>query len=277
MNQINTNELLHIIKGINKAGNFLSEQLKKARQECSSWCTFKNHRHNNLTRLNCYIQNPDIKYLLDLVSRYGTIAKYLEDNNDFSEEIKRGIEILKDPEKNSSIEEFKKNLAQLEILIKWGEKEIFNKLSDFTCLECQRLDEAINCIQNSCFLASTVMAVSAIESRLHYLINKKYKNIYKKCDLNKATLGTLIKIFDKDEYRKPIYKKLKKIIPEIHKPLLDLCNEYRIISAHPQVPSLDHKVAESIINLAFLFLLDPKLRITERKFTKHDIVRHRKA
>lgn len=148
------------------------------------------------------------------------------------------------------------------------EKSLHDKLSGLTCLECTRLDEAIICQNNNCFLSATVMAVSTTEARLHYLIKRSHLKIYQKYFEN-ATLGQLIELFDENKYKDKKFISIKKLIPKKHKPLLDIFNNYRIISAHPKISSLDHKIAKAILNLSFAFLLDPEVKITDKSLLKH--------
>jgi len=262
-----TDELLHFIKGVGPKA--FSNHIKEVAKLCCSSCTFTKHRKSFQDAVNCYIQNPTVAYLIRVLKKYQIILELVEDVSCYGEGISEIIKILEDPVKNIPLADFKNTLGLLMMQIEIREKKLFDdKLSQLTCLECERLDEAINCVQNNCYLAATVMAVSATEARLHYLIKKKNKAIYKKY-FEQATLGGLIKLFDKNEYKDRIFLKLKKIVPERHRPLLDLLNIYRIISVHPKTGSIDYKIANSVLNLTFLFLLDSELRITESKLLKH--------
>lgn len=263
MDQI-PNELLHFIKGAGP--HALSQYIKEYTAQCDSWCPFVSHDIKDA--IECYAQHEAILYLLNLLKQYKVRVEYLERDPYHGININDAIESLENPTRNLPIKKFKENIKEVVGIIKDEEKNLYTNLQGFTCLECQRLDEAILCKQNNCCLAATIMAVSATEARLHYLVKKKNKKIYKKYFEN-ATLGELIKLFNKNEYKNPIFSSLKKIIPEKHKPLLDLFNIYRIVSAHPKAASLDYKIADSIINLVFAFLLDPEVKIIDKKLLKH--------
>jgi hypothetical protein len=112
-------------------------------------------------------------------------------------------------------------------LISFLEKDILKKLSRISCKECARLDEALVCFQNYCFYASIVMAVSAVESRIHELIRKADKKIYSS-RFEKFTLGQLIQIFDENQYTSKEFASVKKLMPNKHRPLIALLVKVRI-------------------------------------------------
>ena len=117
----------------------------------------------------------------------------------------------------------------------------FDKLSEE---EKGRLNEAIHCLNEECHYASVAMAVSAIEDRLSSLMKNKNPDI----NLEDKTLGELINMcLTQDEY--------KDVVDREHRPLLQLCNEYRIFSVHPKRKRITRRIAVSVINLAFEFLL----------------------
>jgi hypothetical protein len=149
------------------------------------------------------------------------------------------------------------------------EEFITEKLNLFSCEECIRLDEAIHNFEEGCYYSSVIMAVSALESRLHFLFKQMDKKIYSQSFENK-TLGQLIQILDPGMYKDPKFSKFKKIMGSKYRPLLELCNTYRIFSAHPKNEKIDRNVANSILNLTFLFLMDRD--ITKRRtLHKHKI------
>jgi hypothetical protein len=96
------------------------------------------------------------------------------------------------------------------------------------------------------------MAASAIEFRL--LDFMKQLTPQAAAELDELPLGALIKWCLNKE--KPYANKL----PERHRPLLELCNEFRIFSVHPKTQMISHNEAISVINLAFAFILDPQMR-----------------
>jgi hypothetical protein len=116
--------------------------------------------------------------------------------------------------------------------------------------EVERLLEAIHGVFENCRMSAVAMAASAIEFRLLEFMKKLTPD----ADFEKATLGSLIQeCLDPD---KPYAKKL----PDRHRPLLDLCNKYRIFSVHPSTTAIGQNEALSVINLAFSFILDPQVR-----------------
>lgn len=83
-----------------------------------------------------------------------------------------------------------------------------------------------------------------------------------------AILGQLIQIFDKNEYKDEKYGKIKKLMPERHRSLVRLLNEYRIVSAHPKEIKITPQIAESILNLSFAFLTDPETCLYDEDYLK---------
>jgi len=228
------------------------------------WCAFKNH--GSTVGKSCYKLFQHERGWIAYIEHFIDTIKYLIGDSDDVNHLLEATNILANPTLNSTPKNFKENLGRLIHFVELAEKEIAPKLSRMSCLECKRMGEAITCLQLSCFTASTVMAASAVEARLHYLISRKNKNIYNK-HFKKASLGGLIKLFDENEYKK--FMSLKSIVPARHHSLLDIVNTYRIFSAHPLGYELDRAIAETVINLSFLFLLDPELKIADKKALAH--------
>lgn len=67
---------------------------------------------------------------------------------------------------------FDELLTEIREYISFLEPDIRKKLTGLTCEECERLDEALVTHSNYCFYSSVIMAVSAVEFRLHYMIKK---------------------------------------------------------------------------------------------------------
>jgi hypothetical protein len=139
--------------------------------------------------------------------------------------------------------------------IKFIEPTIVKKLERVACTECVRLDEAAVCFSNYCFTASVAMAVSAVEYRLVELIRRKNERLYRS-SFARSTLGQLIQVFDDTQYKDKKYAAIKKLMPQKHKPLLALLNQYRVFSVHPKGETITPQIAESILHLAFAFVLD---------------------
>lgn len=95
------------------------------------------------------------------------------------------------------------------------------------------------------------MAVSAIEFRLLDFMKQLTPDAP---ELDRLTLGKLIE--ECLDEKKPYSAKL----PDRHRPLLELCNKFRIFSVHPKTELINQNEAISVINLAFSFILDPQMR-----------------
>jgi hypothetical protein len=149
-------------------------------------------------------------------------------------------------------------VKELHDYVKESEPEIRDKIARLTCQECIRLDEAVVCYHYDCYYASVVMAVSAVESRLHKLIEKKDKALYTS-SFKTATLGRIIELFDDKHYKEQKYQAVKKILPKKHRRLLALLNQYRVFSAHTKNEEITAPIAGSVLNLAFALLMDPTL------------------
>jgi hypothetical protein len=155
-----------------------------------------------------------------------------------------------------SIADFDILLKELREAITFVEDDLSQKLGRFTCLETERLDEAITCMQNYCFYSCVVMAVSSVESRITYLLQRKNRTLFKKY-FAKATLGQLIQVFDDRQYTDPKFKLFKRLMPSQHKPLVELLNYYRVFSAHPKPEAITAQIAEAVLRLSFTFMIDP--------------------
>lgn len=257
MNQI-IHEMLHAIKcRPDVLRKFILDEIK----ESKDWCPFS---HGKKTDYNCYASFDEIKTLINFFEKYYQIFEYLEISPFELKELHKLIEEIKMPLRNESHVAFKKNLESIISFIKNYEKDLYEKNKFLTCEECIRLDEAIECLNSFCYFASVIMSVSAVESRLHYLIKAKDSKIYKE-QFHKKTLGGLIILFDDNEYRDKKFKKLKQILPEEHKPLMSLLNQYRVFSVHPKSRNITYTIAKSILNLSFLFLLDKRLKISGKE------------
>lgn len=116
--------------------------------------------------------------------------------------------------------------------------------------ESERMLEAVHSLFEGCRFSAVAMAVSAIEFRLHDFM----KQLTPEAELDKLTLGQLMgECLDE---KKPYLNRL----PDRHRPLLELCNKFRIFSVHPKTTILGQNEAISVINLAFSFILDPQMR-----------------
>ncbi len=128
---------------------------------------------------------------------------------------------------------------------------IGSMISRLHTTEKERLLEAIHCLFEGCRYSAIAMAASAIEFRLLDFMKRVNPTIGD--ELERRTLGSLIDECLKD----PLYSKK---LPERHRPLLELCNQFRIFSVHPKTELVGQNEAMSVINLAFSFILDERLR-----------------
>lgn len=241
------NSLLHYMKGFDP----FSVIFKNAARASKTWCPFL---HGEKINLDCYKSNPAVLSLLAWSEKYVFCCKFLDADRYTIDEMNSIITNLKNPATLVYYDEFKKHINRLKELIGFLEKDIQAKLDRISCAECARLDEALVCFENYCFYSSIVMAVSAVESRIHELIRKKDKSIYSKFE--KSTLGQIIQVFDEHQYTSKEYSKIKALMPAKHKPLIILLNQYRVFSAHPKEEKMTAQIAESVLHLAFKFMMD---------------------
>jgi hypothetical protein len=131
------------------------------------------------------------------------------------------------------------------IPIKGSVKEATSRLQP---IEKERLDEAIHCYFEGCNYSVVAMSVCAIESRLLALM--KSASTSEECkELDELPLGALIRRYlSEDRYRQLIHKK--------HRPLLELCNTYRVFSVHPKPETVPKSTSDAILRLAISFLLE---------------------
>lgn len=191
---------------------------------------------------------------------YLDLYNYLDISTQDFHSLEQAYWSLSIPEANQTEDHFAIVFKGLLRTISKIDSKIFNRLERLSRIECIRLDEAMRCVDYGCNLSSVVMSVSAVENRLHKLILKKNKIIYRK-DFEKSTLGGIISLFKKDAYLDPKYNSLKKILPDKHKPLVEMLNIYRVFSAHPNDVVITNQIARTILSLSFLFLIDEDLQV----------------
>jgi len=242
------NTLLHFMKGCEP----FSVIFKNALRDSKSWCPFT---HGDKINSDCYKSNPAVIAFLAWCEKYIFCCKFLDADRYTIDEMNGIMTKLRSPESLVYYEEFQSLTKRLRELINFLEKDISNKLSRISCKECARLDEALVCFQNYCFYASIVMAVSAVESRIHELIRKADKKIYSS-RLEKFTLGQIIQVFDDNQYTAKEFTSIKALMPNKHRPLIALLNQYRVFSVHPKEENITAQIAESVLHLAFNFMMD---------------------
>lgn len=156
---------------------------------------------------------------------------------------------------------FSLNLNLVKSILGGVSEEMVNMFSSLDEQEKGRINKAIHNHFEDCHYSCVAMSVSAAESRLLKLMC--IVNPQSEQELETKTLGQLISdyVSNRESY--------KKVVPEKHEPLLQLCNTYRIFSVHPKKEEIPGMVAVSILGLAIAFLTDPENRpeAVKRKIT----------
>lgn len=186
---------------------------------------------------------------------YVRAVKFIDSNRYSIDRMVVILNQLGNPERIENHRQFRQLANEFGSQVNFIEADVTAKLDRISCDECERLDEAIVAFSNYCFTASVAMAVSAVENRLIELIKKKHATMYRK-EFIRFTLGQLIQVFDENQYKAKQYARIKKLLPQKHRPLLLLLNQYRIFSIHPMGESVTPQIAESIVHLSFAFMLD---------------------
>lgn len=255
------NEMLHYMK---TGKTSVYDDVIRCIKDAKNWCPFS---HGKKTNESCYRLNLEVSNLIFYLKRYLLCFEYLNIDIYQLKPLNEMISNLEMPERNFNLNVFKENVKYILRFIKQNQEKIYQKINLLTCEESIRLDESINAFSNNLFFSSVIMAVSAVEARLHYLLKQKNKQIYK-TNFENATLGQIIQLFDENQFKDKKFIPFKKILPEKYKPLMQVLNYYRVFSAHPKAENVDYQIAQSILNFSFSFLLDEKTKI-DKKLTKH--------
>lgn len=251
---------VHFMKG----GRSFDNLFEDFTEDTNEWCPFT---HGEFIDNDCYNNNPVVEMLIAYLEKYILCNHFLSSNKYYVDEMNKILNELKKPQLVETYDNFERLLSDIRELISALEPGIRKKLSGLTCEECERLDEALVTYSNYCFYSSIVMAVSAVEFRLHYMIKNTDGELYSE-QFEKATLGQLIQVFDKNGYTDNQYNKIKQLMPDRHRPLVQLLNQYRILSAHPKEVKVTPQIAESILNLSFAFLIDPETCLYDEDYLK---------
>ena len=241
---------IHYMKGAETFEDIFEDITKNTEE----WCPFT---HGEFIDEECYNSNPAIEYLVLFLEKYVLCNRFLASNKYVADDLNNKVNELKNPQLIRTYDRFDEILNNIKNSISFLEQDIRKKLAGLTCEECCRLDEALVTHSNYCLYSSVIMAVSAVEFRLHYMIKNTDEELYSEL-FETATLGQLIQIFDKNSYTDKKYDKIKQLMPGRHHPLVQLLNQYRIVSAHPKEVDITPQIAESILNLSFAFLTDPE-------------------
>jgi len=257
---------IHFMKAMGERHSSFDEMLVATTRDSKSWCPFT---HGKSIDVPCYLTNPAVADLLALLEKYILCSRFLDSNRYYVDAMRSTLSKLRNPDAIGSHKRFAELLSEFRTTIHLVDPDIRKKIAKLTCDECERLDEALVSYSNYCFRASTIMAVSAVEFRLHYMIKNTNRELYR-AEFEKATLGKLIQVFDKNMYEENRYKRIKQLMPDRHLPLVELLNQYRIFSAHPKELEVTPQIAESILGLSFAFLIDPATCQYPKSHLKHE-------
>lgn len=199
------------------------------------------------------------RHFLGLCDLYIKLCNFLDTPANM-ERLDQYFHGVANPNLNRDVAKFKENFQRLIDYFEKSDEFIYLKLKMLSKKECFRLYEAIKCLESDCNYAAVVMSVSAVESRLHKLLQTQNNKLYKEY-FEKATLGGILSIFRDDSYKDKKFNCFKNVLPDKHKPLVEMLNIYRIFSAHPQDETITDKTAEIIVSLSFLLLIDSNLKI----------------
>lgn len=193
---------------------------------------------------------------------YQRLFELLDTSPSHVNQLEQDIYRISFSEMNSTKQNFKKNLENLIKVLSKTDQLISVRLRNLQRIECIRIEEAMDSIQHDCTLASVVMAVSAVEYRLHKLMQKKSRKLYRK-EFENRTLGGIIELFRKGStaYTDAKYQKFKKVLPDKHSHLMEILNTYRIFSAHPKEEEISYQTAKSILSFSCILLVDPELSL----------------
>lgn len=203
-----------------------------------------------------YCYTPFYQDLLQIVKNFSVLLKLLNIETLSSSTIAEVEEIvtrLNNPEwirKRANVTNDIQRIQGIFIAIKSDIGERIDSLSD---LEKERLSEAIHNYLEGCYNSCVAMAVTSIEHKLLGIL--KSANPENADKLEKTTLGELVNEYLKNK------EKYKNVIPKRHESLLNLCNTYRIFSVHPKEEKINNRIADSVLNLTFEFLLDTTLKV----------------
>jgi len=163
--------------------------------------------------------------------------------------ITRYIAALDDSKRSDTVEHWNTYYNVIETQLSLVANEMQSTFSSFDPEERERINEAMHNSLEGCNYSCVAMSVSAVESRLYKLMTLAKPDSTD--DLNKMTLGQLIKEYSENE------DSYQNIVPDKHDALLALCNTYRIFSVHPKSEHISGGIATSILNLSITFLSDP--------------------
>ncbi len=198
----------------------------------------------------CY--HPDYQQRLETIKRCIQISHVfgIVKLNSMQPKLLEKAHKLGEPQLVKTRTSFEENLDYISGAFASEGSPISGMIYQLHATETERLLEAMHCLFEGCRYSAVAMAVSAIEFRLLEFMKQISASAK---DLETKPLGFLIdECLTNAAYTKEL--------PERHRPLLLLCNQFRIFSVHPKTELIGQNEATSVINLAFSFILDSRIR-----------------
>jgi hypothetical protein len=250
--------LLHYMKSY----NFLDYFKEDLTSKYEDWCPFQ---HGDQIDNVCYQTSPTIEVLVTLLEKYQLCNRFLGSNRYYLDEYSSLLNKIKYQQNIFTIGDFKQRLSELSYSIGSLEENVQNKLQSLSCEECIRLDESLVDYSNNCRYSSVIMAVSAVEYRLHRMIKNLDNDLYNR-EFENATLGKIADQFSANG-KNPV---IQDLLPKKHFPLIQLLNKYRIFAVHPKNVMIPQEIVDSILFLSFAFLTDPEIKAYSQEELKCD-------
>jgi len=238
-----------------KSGKKLGGMFKAIADKPRGWSPFAEDG-----RIHCerYDSDTNILFLRRLLKGMLDGAKFLDIDRRSLDAFDDLNQLLCNPERLGNFSTFAALLKSIELGLNDIDDQVNVKLARMSLSECARIDEAIVCLRHYCYFASTVMSVSAVESRLHSLIEQMDKDLYQK-KFSRATIGQILGQITAAKKTDEDTGKLAGVVPAKHQPLLNLLNVYRVYSVHPKDEDVTAQIAESVLHLSCSLLTDVKM------------------
>ena len=206
-----------------------------------------------------HIYSNSLSGLTDVLNNYIEVYELCDISRSQVQRLRQVFYEILLPEGNGNRDSFREHLLHVLSVLNTTDRQLVLRLRHLNALEAFRLDEARKCLQAGSALGAIVMAVSAVEHRLHRLLEKHDPRTYK-MRFRDATLGAIVSVFRvNSSYQGSAFDRLRKRLPDKHRPLMELLNVYRIFSAHPKDEIVTHQTARIILALSFVFLMDESL------------------
>ena len=238
-----------------KNGKQFADMLKMMTSKPREWSPFIEGGDIDCEK---YHSDPDVLHLRRLLRAMGDCAKFMDVDRRILDRYEDVCQLVGNPERLGDLKTFDSLLSGIRVWLKGMNDEAKVRIARMSMEECERIDEAVVCFRHHCYYASTIMSVSAVESRLHGLIKQIDPTLYES-NFSKATFGQIISKVMTINKADPLFGKLAGLIPSKHKPLVELLNVYRVYSAHPKEEEITAQHAESILNLSCALLIDEKM------------------